>query len=81
MKVEAPYFSVFIVIIMTTVVDILTINIDLFTFFICCSLKKNPYVFAVKYEALANADTAHHILMYGCEDAPAQDVEIWYIHF
>ncbi|XP_076465980.1 peptidyl-glycine alpha-amidating monooxygenase B-like [Babylonia areolata] len=33
--------------------------------------------YVVKFEALANADTAHHILMYGCEDQAASSDDIW----
>ena len=43
----------------------------------CCTC----YLLAVKFEALANADTAHHILMYGCDGAGSSTANIWCVPF
>ncbi|KAK7115903.1 peptidyl-glycine alpha-amidating monooxygenase B-like isoform X2 [Littorina saxatilis] len=46
--------------------------------YLCTSYEVNEEeLYVVKFEALANADTAHHILMYGCQDGPYSKDDIW----
>ncbi|XP_025077135.1 peptidyl-glycine alpha-amidating monooxygenase-like isoform X2 [Pomacea canaliculata] len=44
-----------------------------------CTSYEVPYdeAYIVKYEAQADAETAHHILMYGCDGAAYSDADIW----
>jgi hypothetical protein len=37
-------------------------------------------VYIYKFEALANASTAHHILMYGCKGEPFSQEPVWNCH-
>ncbi|KAK7496068.1 hypothetical protein BaRGS_00012769 [Batillaria attramentaria] len=46
--------------------------------YLCASYKvEEDEAYIVKFEAVANASTAHHILMYGCEYGPASNQNIW----
>ncbi|ESO86676.1 hypothetical protein LOTGIDRAFT_128636, partial [Lottia gigantea] len=46
--------------------------------YICASYEMpQDEVYIVKFEALANASTAHHILLFGCSDGPALTTPTW----
>ncbi|XP_076444228.1 peptidyl-glycine alpha-amidating monooxygenase A-like isoform X2 [Babylonia areolata] len=46
--------------------------------YLCSSYKVNEdEAYIVKFEALADADTAHHILLYGCEDEGFGVGDVW----
>ncbi|XP_025077136.1 peptidyl-glycine alpha-amidating monooxygenase B-like [Pomacea canaliculata] len=44
-----------------------------------CTSYEVPYdeAYIIKYEAMADADTAHHILMYGCDGAAYSQADTW----
>ncbi|XP_050402330.1 peptidyl-glycine alpha-amidating monooxygenase B isoform X1 [Patella vulgata] len=46
--------------------------------YLCASYEMpDDEVYIIKYEAIANASTAHHILLYGCSDGPAVSTPTW----
>ncbi|KAK6178789.1 hypothetical protein SNE40_011296 [Patella caerulea] len=46
--------------------------------YLCASYEMpDDEVYIIKYEAIANASTAHHILLYGCSDGPAMSTPTW----